>query len=143
MIKNNKNKGFTLIELMITVAIVGILSAVALPAYQDYTIRAQVTEAVSVASSAKVFVNDHFTDKGVFPIDNADVGYPGATGKYITDVQIQGGATGDVVTTFGGSSNVNLTGKTITLRATSNGTNLEWQCFSVDIEDRYLPTICR
>lgn len=139
-----RNKGFTLIELMITVAIVGILAAVALPAYQSYIVRGQIMESLTVAATAKIFVNDFHTDKGAFPTNNADVGYPGAVGAYITNVEIQSnGAFGDVVTTFGNNANSLLTNKTLTLRATSNGTNLEWSCFSADIEPEYLPATCK
>src|SRR5690606_26320400 len=89
-IKTQAQKGFTLIELMITVAIVGILAAVALPAYQDYTIRAQVAEGLSLASGAKVVVAEYYANRGDFPADNDGAGYGGAEGKYVTAVDIVG-----------------------------------------------------
>lgn len=81
--------GFTLIELMITVAIVGVLSAIALPAYQDYTIRAQVSEGIYLTNGAKIFVVNYFTERGRFPENNQEAGFPGATGKYVSNVEIK------------------------------------------------------
>lgn len=143
--KNNKQKGFTLIELMITVAIVGILAAVAMPAYQDYTVRAQISEGINMVSGAKTFVNDYYTNTGNFPPDNATVGYPGGSGKYITSVAISGGgASSDVSAIFGGEANTAIVGRTLTLTASTNASgNVQWDCWSPDIEDRYLPAVCR
>src|SRR5437660_5477791 len=102
-------KGFTLIELMIVVAIIGILAAIAIPAYQDYTIRAQVTEGLNLASSVKASVGEYFANNGTWP-----VGLVGASpalgfvnnpsGKYVTKVDV---ATGTIVITYGGQANAN------------------------------------
>ena len=70
----NKQQGFTLIELMIVVAIIGILAAIAIPAYQDYTIRAQVSEGLSLASGAKAAVSEYYQDRGIMPADNLSAG---------------------------------------------------------------------
>ena len=101
--KRSLQKGFTLIELMIVVAIIGILAAVALPAYQDYTVRARVTEGISLATGAKKLVE---TDAGTAAeltalanTFNAQVGGAGAVSKYVTGVQIAA-ATGEVTVTF-------------------------------------------
>ena len=73
-----KQQGFTLIELMIVVAIIGILAAIAIPAYQDYTIRAQVSEGLNLSGAAKAAVTEYFQDQGAFPADNATAGFEAA-----------------------------------------------------------------
>ncbi|MFD1693197.1 prepilin-type N-terminal cleavage/methylation domain-containing protein [Azotobacter chroococcum] len=101
--KAQLQKGFTLIELMIVVAIIGILAAVALPAYQDYTIRARVTEGVGLASSAKQLIGESATTAGELAATatsfNAQAGGVGLTSKYVTSVQIDD-ATGEITVTF-------------------------------------------
>lgn len=144
-IKAKAQKGFTLIELMIAVAIVGILSAVALPAYQDYTIRAQVTEGISLASGAKAFVAEYHSNKGDFPDATAVAEYPGATGKYVDNVAITAD-TGAITATFGNDANSNITeddGNTVVLTPTveSNG-NISWACTGT-VEAKYLPSSCK
>ncbi|MBA3599023.1 MAG: pilin [Methylibium sp.] len=94
-IKRSAQKGFTLIELMIVVAIIGILAAVALPAYQDYTIRAQVTEGLTLAAQAKTAIAESFSSTGVAPADRAAAGMsPTATdttGNYVSEVEVADG----------------------------------------------------
>lgn len=139
-IKKNVQKGFTLIELMITVAIVGILAAVALPAYQDYTIRAQVTEGMSLASGAKSTVAEFHANKGVMPANDTEAGFGGATGKYVSGVAI--GANGIVVATFGTGANAKIQGATITLTPREEATgNLSWACTS-SAAQKYVPKSC-
>lgn len=143
-IKAKAQKGFTLIELMITVAIVGILAAVALPAYQDYTIRAQVTEGIALASGAKAFVAEYHSNKGDFPNAASVAEYPGATGKYVSSVAITA-ETGAITAEFGGDANTNLAGSTVILTPTeeSNG-NLSWSCAGGGgIDAKYLPSSCK
>lgn len=140
-IKSAAQKGFTLIELMITVAIVGILAAVALPAYQDYTIRAQVTEGVSLAGGAKASVAEYHANKGDLPADNTDAGFSGATGKFVTGVTI---ADGVITATFGGDANTNISGDSITLSPVPGPSgNLVWTCASTTVDAKYLPTSCK
>ncbi|EPI3815973.1 pilin, partial [Neisseria gonorrhoeae] len=91
---NTLQKGFTLIELMIVIAIVGILAAVALPAYQDYTARAQVSEAILLAEGQKSAVTEYYLNNGKWPANNgdADVASPGEIkGKYVKEVKVENG----------------------------------------------------
>jgi type IV pilus assembly protein PilA len=92
-------QGFTLIELMIVVAIIGILAAIAIPAYQDYTIRAQVTEGLNLASAVKAAVAETYADRGAWPADMTAVGITAATtGKYVQSMALDAGT---IVITYG------------------------------------------
>ncbi|ENX8856776.1 pilin, partial [Neisseria gonorrhoeae] len=91
---NTLQKGFTLIELMIVIAIVGILAAVALPAYQDYTARAQVSEAILLAEGQKSAVTEYYLNNGEWPKDNDSAGVASASkiiGKYVKQVEVKNG----------------------------------------------------
>ncbi|WP_075185849.1 pilin [Teredinibacter haidensis] len=103
-------QGFTLIELMIVVAIIGILAAVALPAYQDYTIRSQVSEGLNLAQGAKVGVQDFWSDRGRFPASNVSAGIAlpaSIVGTYVSTVSV--GASGVVTITYGRNANTAIT----------------------------------
>jgi type IV pilus assembly protein PilA len=123
-------KGFTLIELMIVVAIIGILAAIAIPAYSDYTIRAQVTEGLNLASSAKSAVSETYGSNGTWPATNAAAGLDVAgniKGKYVTSVSV---GTGGVITiTYGGQANTKINNATLDLTPyTSLNGDVAWVC---------------
>ncbi|HFB3367135.1 TPA: pilin, partial [Neisseria gonorrhoeae] len=126
---NTLQKGFTLIELMIVIAIVGILAAVALPAYQDYTARAQVSEAILLAEGQKSAVTEYYPNNGEWPKDNDSAGVASASdikGKYVKSVTVAKG----VVTAEMASSNVNkeIKDKRLSLWARRQDGSVKWFC---------------
>ncbi|ENW7260835.1 prepilin-type N-terminal cleavage/methylation domain-containing protein, partial [Neisseria gonorrhoeae] len=127
---NTLQKGFTLIELMIVIAIVGILAAVALPAYQDYTARAQVSEAILLAEGQKSAVTGYYLNHGIWPKNNASAGVASSPtdikGKYVKEVEVKNG----VVTATMASSNVNkeIQGKKLSLWAKRQDGSVKWFC---------------
>lgn len=134
-----QQKGFTLIELMIVVAIVGILAALAIPAYQDYTVRARVAEALGFAAAAKTAVSESFISSGgTAPTSNTEAGYtfPGATAN-VNNVQVGGNGV-ITVTTTANAGNGNFT-----MTPTYNAGQVTWVCNRGTIEARYLPQNCR
>jgi len=137
-------QGFTLIELMIVVAIIGILAAIAIPAYQDYTIRAQVSEGLNLSGGAKAAVTEFYQDRGVYPTDNAEAGLEAAAnilGKYVASVA----AAGNVITvTYGVDAHAIINGQSVTMTATDNLGSVSWACASGGgIADKHLPAACR
>jgi type IV pilus assembly protein PilA len=145
-----KQQGFTLIELMIVVAIIGILAAIAIPAYQDYTIRAQVSEGLNLAGGAKTAIAEFTMDSGSFPTNNLQAGVsPQAdiNGKYTTSVAVTGTATTGIITVIYGGTDAHalLTGGALTLTATTNAGSVEWACASGApvIQPKHLPAACR
>ncbi|HFA1381001.1 TPA: pilin, partial [Neisseria gonorrhoeae] len=126
---NTLQKGFTLIELMIVIAIVGILAAVALPAYQDYTARAQVSEAILLAEGQKSAVTEYYLNHGEWPKDNTSAGVAASSkiiGKYVKQVEVKNG----VVTATMNSSGVNkeIQGKKLSLWAKRQDGSVKWFC---------------
>ncbi|HEZ4045124.1 TPA: pilin [Neisseria meningitidis] len=127
---NTLQKGFTLIELMIVIAIVGILAAVALPAYQDYTARAQVSEAILLAEGQKSAVTEYYLNHGIWPANNSSAGVASSAsdikGKYVKSVEVKNG----VVTAQMASSGVNkeIQGRKLSLWAKRQDGSVKWFC---------------
>lgn len=143
-----QQSGFTLIELMIVVAIIGILAAVALPAYQDYTIRSKVSEGLALAAAAKAAVAETNASVGSLPITNALAGLPASgtiTGNAVTSVGV--GASGVITITYnatlGGTPSMN--GQTVVLTPTVGAGSVTWACGNGTDTTRYkyLPSNCR
>ncbi len=128
-------QGFTLIELMIVVAIIGILAAVALPAYRDYTVRAKVSEVVLAASSGKTSVSEYVNTSGALPPSSFTV--EAQSSKYVSSVAWDGSK---IVATAQGDTNINAS--TIELVATASSGQVTWVCTG-SIDQRFRPSSCK
>lgn len=140
--KRRMQQGFTLIELMIVIAIVGILAAIAIPMYQDYTVRSKVTEGISVMTPCKLGIADYYSGNSAFPTNNAAAGCDTGSTKYTSGVAVSGST---VTATF--SAPAEISGGTIVLTATvkpgTTGTfALDWGC-TATIAAKYKPSSCR
>jgi len=150
-------KGFTLIELMIVVAIIGILAAIAIPAYQDYTIRAQVTEGLNLSGAVKAAVAETFAQTGSWPATNSEAGVGSQiSGKYVTSVTV---GDGGITITYGNQANTKIGAETLGLSPyTSPNDDVIWVCGAhtppsgatvggtagtTSVIDKYLPQTCR
>jgi type IV pilus assembly protein PilA len=136
-------KGFTLIELMIVVAIIGTLAALAIPAYQNYVIRAQVSEGLNLTGPLKNGVAAYHEQFGTYPTDNAAAGLPAPpsfTGNYVTAISVTGAVISII---YGNNANALIGGRTLTVTAVSNGGSVSWDCVSGGIPATLLPSTCR
>jgi type IV pilus assembly protein PilA len=154
-------KGFTLIELMIVVAIIGILAAIAIPAYQNYTIRAQVTEGLTLADGWKTAIAEYYANTGNMPAGIANLaGTTQSSGKYESSIVV---STGSVVITYGAGANAKLatTGANLLglIPYTNANNDVLWRCgtatmpagasassvggaVTTTVPNQYLPTSC-
>ena len=150
--------GLTLIELMIVIAILGILAAIAIPAYQDYAIRAKISEGIAAAAPAKTSIAEYYQDRGGFPVYRTSAGFPGATSKYVTLVTLTAGNAMSGQPAIIVDINEGTTGAPVAVNicldpyATAAG-GTDWDCFvgtdatctavATDAQTRLVPSECR
>ena len=119
-------KGFTLIELMIVVAIIGILAAIAIPAYQNYTIRAQITEGLNLADGWKTAIAEYYANYGSWPSQGSLAGTSVSQSKYVSSLTVNGGT---IQITYGQQVNSKVSGSTLALIPYTDGNNdVIWVC---------------
>jgi type IV pilus assembly protein PilA len=151
-------QGFTLIELMIVVAIIGILAAIAIPAYQNYTIRAQITEGLNLADGWKTAIAEYYANAGSWPAGVGNLaGTSTSASKYVSSIAVSGGT---IAITYGGQVNTKVSGKVLALTPyTNNNNDIVWVCggapaptsggisqggttVTTSVSPQYLPAAC-
>jgi type IV pilus assembly protein PilA len=139
-----KQHGFTLIELMIVLAVIGILASIAIPAYQDYSIRAQISEGIVLSAGARAALQDYFTQYGDWPENNVKaslVNHNSIIGKYTKSVRVN---RNEIIIMFGNDAHNTIFNKQITMTAQENRGVIRWICAgSGAFPERHLPQGCR
>ncbi len=139
-----KQQAFTMIELMTVMAIIGVLTAIALPAYQNYTIRAQIAEGLALTGPLTLAVAAYQNDNGTYPADNADAALPppdGYAGRFVESIGINGNV---ISIEYGNEANALISGHDVTFTATLTHGSVSWTCASGGyILRSYLPPSCR
>lgn len=157
---HGKQRGFSLIELMIVVSIIGILASIAMPAYQDYSVRAQVSDGFVLLHNVKQAIAESFTVTGVMPASRAEANLPAAANstqsKYVAGVDVDTG--GAIIVQYGNSANAQISGKTIQLTPYIQADrSIVWRCGNADapggattatysagtMNTNFMPQICR
>ncbi len=136
-------QGFTLIELMIVVAIIGILSSIAIPAYQDYTIRAQIAEGLNLSAGAKAALTEYFVMNGNWPNNNVKAGlvnHNDIKGNYVKSGRVN---KNEIIIMFGYDAHNAIFNKKLTFLAVDQSGAIRWTCASAAIKDNHLPSACR
>lgn len=141
--KAQMQKGFTLIELMIVVAIIGILAAIALPAYQDYTTRAKVTEAIGFAAAAKTAVSEHVLTRDAWPASNSAAGLAATISSPVVKSVAVGNANGVITVTLSSAGLGEAKDGTFTLTGSTAGAGVSWTCAPGTVPSKFMPSSCR
>ena len=141
---NKNNDGFTLIEVLIVVAIIGVLAAIAIPAYQAYVVRAQIAEGLNLTGVFKQAIAEYHNDTGGYPADNAEAGLRDPAtyvGNYVASISIDGA---QVAILFGNDAHAVLHGEAVLLVARAENGSVRWRCSGGGrISEKFLPQACR